>query len=1126
VQTGGSEARGWSVCERSRFIENLREICRLRILDEKWLLAPSLRVGYQWVDQVARSGQPALNVRVKTTRQMALELAAAEMDRLGVSLIGRAEQEVLVGRLLLQVQAARGHEARGYLPRVEEAGLGLVRIVLASLMDLRLAGKAAEDLPPDAFEAGEKGVELRLLLKEYERHLERRGLFDFADVFRTAAYRLERDPASLPPEVLVLMPEERLKELRGLERRFWETIPAPRRTVLEGDTRFRAAPDCRRDIDLLSWISRPDEAPPPRGDGSIQIFRALGEGNELREVFRRIVAGRIPFDEVEILYTDGSTYLPLLYELSWQLVPDGSESVPVTLAEGVPPRYSRPARALAGWISWIRQDYAQTILVRMIQDGLLWIEEVPAKQPEEPAGLPEGPSATAAETSGPQGAMSFSRLGALLRSLPIGSGRNRYSEALAEAVSSVEGELDSNRAGLRVAGRARDEDDEAEEAGSPGAREHLRFRLLEKHRALTNLKNLIEDLLSSTEGAAEASIPGVDPARRQHRILEGARSFLSRRARVASRLDAYAHEKLIESIQEFSACLEAGDLPGLDPLQWLEELLSTSHVLGMGPRPGCLHAAPLWMGGHSGRPHVFIVGLDDARFPGAGLQDPVLLDAERERISEELPTAASRADRSVEIFAELLCRLRGTVTLSYCCRSLEDDREVFPSPVLLAVYRIASGEREGDQESFFRWLQPTVSFAPSGPEGCMHPSEWWLWRTCTHGQPKDPLQTLGPSFPHLARGLRARRARQSDVFTPYDGYAPSAGRDHDFSSPHGPVLSSSRLETLGLCPLEYFFRYVLGLEPMEEYVLDPMVWLSPVEKGTLLHGVFRKFMSLLQKQGRAPDAKRDGPLLEKVLEEAIRAWQRQRPPPNREILERESAELAWISKIFLEEEHEPRRGATPFCFEASVGLPAMEEGTPLDCPEPVWFTLVDGKRVRLRGRIDRIDELLTNPSRRTARRRFVAWDYKTGSAWRYMENGKRRREPFYGGRVVQHYVYVVLAESRLKERVSRDALVEAFGWFFPTVRDHGERVLWKVHELAEGQRVISDLCQLAASGVFSFTDDAGDVKWSDYWSAFGDVEEAVEALKRKLANPQNEMLEPFRRLRGLEKPNQDTGEDD
>ena len=57
---------------------------------------------------------------------------------------------------------------------------------------------------------------------------------------------------------------------------------------------------------------------------------------------------------------------------------------------------------------------------------------------------------------------------------------------------------------------------------------------------------------------------------------------------------------------------------------------------GLGPRGGCLHVAHVLAGGHSGRPHTFIVGLDDGRFPGVGLQDPILLDEER-RASPDLP---------------------------------------------------------------------------------------------------------------------------------------------------------------------------------------------------------------------------------------------------------------------------------------------------------------------------------------------------------------------------------------------------------------------------------------------------------------------------------------------------------
>ncbi len=60
------------------------------------------------------------------------------------------------------------------------------------------------------------------------------------------------------------------------------------------------------------------------------------------------------------------------------------------------------------------------------------------------------------------------------------------------------------------------------------------------------------------------------------------------------------------------------------------------------------------------------------------------------------------------------------------------------------------------------------------------------------------------------------------------------------------------------------------------------------------------------------------------------------------------------------------------------------------------------------------------------------------------------------------------------------------------------------------------LCEMIASGAFPFTDDPGDVRFSDYRDAFGEEEAAVEATKRKLGNKENETLEPFRRLRGYE----------
>ena len=73
----------------------------------------------------------------------------------------------------------------------------------------------------------------------------------------------------------------------------------------------------------------------------------------------------------------------------------------------------------------------------------------------------------------------------------------------------------------------------------------------------------------------------------------------------------------------------------------------------------------------------------------------------------------------------------------------------------------------------------------------------------------------------LAADLTLARERGSDRFTVFDGWIPEPGPELDPTAPVGPAVSASRLETLGQCPLKYFFRYVLEIEPPEELTLDP-----------------------------------------------------------------------------------------------------------------------------------------------------------------------------------------------------------------------------------------------------------------------------------------------------------------
>ncbi len=164
--------------------------------------------------------------------------------------------------------------------------------------------------------------------------------------------------------------------------------------------------------------------------------------------------------------------------------------------------------------------------------------------------------------------------------------------------------------------------------------------------------------------------------------------------------------------------------------------------------------------------------------------------------------------------------------------------------------------------------------------------------------------------------------------------------------PRGPVLSARRLETVGCCPLRYFFRYVLDIAPPEELTVDLTRWLDPLEFGNLLHDVFYRFMSELITERRLPLYERDSPKLFKILDEMVARYERLYPPTGPSAFRQQILQLIRTAQIFLVEEEELCRHSKPLFLEASVGMPSYERSSPLDALEPVAIPLPSGKTVR------------------------------------------------------------------------------------------------------------------------------------------------------------------------------------
>ncbi|PSQ89222.1 MAG: hypothetical protein BRD45_04005, partial [Bacteroidetes bacterium QS_8_64_10] len=207
-------------------------------------------------------------------------------------------------------------------------------------------------------------------------------------------------------------------------------------------------------------------------------------------------------------------------------------------------------------------------------------------------------------------------------------------------------------------------------------------------------------------------------------------------------------------------------------------------------------------------------------------------------------------------------------------------------------------------------------------------------------------------YPWLDAVREARAARSSEAYTEHDGLldaGPFPELDFTADGYDGLPLSPSRLETFAETPYLYFLQYVLGVRPLDEPALDDVAWLDPLRRGDILHATFDRFMK--ERDGGPVRLDEEAALLD-ALHEAFDAAKRRLAPPNDRVEATALRRLKADARVFLRTE--AQRGATPWGHECGFGYgPRREREGDLDEAE---IAFDDDLAVRLRGRIDRIDE--------------------------------------------------------------------------------------------------------------------------------------------------------------------------
>ena len=364
-------------------------------------------------------------------------------------------------------------------------------------------------------------------------------------------------------------------------------------------------------------------------------------------------------------------------------------------------------------------------------------------------------------------------------------------------------------------------------------------------------------------------------------------------------------------------------------------------------------------------------------------------------------------------------------------------------------------------------------------------------------RPERPPPLVRAAYPWLADGHVAETARASSELTAWDGRlrGPTPELDPRVS---GAATSASRIQDLAKCPFSYFLKSVLRIEAPDDLERESNRWLEPREEGSLLHEVFHAFCEGLVGRGEKPDLDRDGAVIEAIAAEKIAAWRERVPPPSEVAFQAQREDVLSACRTFLRDEAlRAGAGHAPLVRGAVRPRAGGRARPSIASAEPVEIPLGGGRRLRLSGKIDRVDEADDGT--------FHVWDYKTGSPYSVRE-GKGLR----GGRQAQPALYAMAVEALLVARREAGPRL-GVGLLLPRRARRGSAHHASARR-ARARDALTRLLDLTAAGMFPHATSDDDCRFCEFDSICGGAEGTSGRSKEKLAAAADPALVAFREL--------------
>ncbi len=358
---------------------------------------------------------------------------------------------------------------------------------------------------------------------------------------------------------------------------------------------------------------------------------------------------------------------------------------------------------------------------------------------------------------------------------------------------------------------------------------------------------------------------------------------------------------------------------------------------------------------------VIIAGLTEREFPAQRRAGPFYDDHERRKLTEAgvpLQTADERQAMEPLLFLGALAAAQSRLVLAYPATDSRGEK-------LLTSHYVEALEETLDPPPQRKIIPISQVIAP--PEELANPLECMERALAEEGPlERRAAERALETFDAQTGGARQARAAFASAchgwaveaerwsfhpLGPYDGVLSDPDILADLAQRFGPehLFSFHQFEAYSISPFQFFARYVLGVDELPE----PVLGLDPIARGTLYHQIVCRFYS------SGDDL--SWPRLREIIFQAFAdpfGPAALVPPALREI-EREECLRNLRLWLAAEEELREQSDLRPRYLEFAYG---RGEAPPLTIA-------ADGEKVRLSGRIDRIDC-------DDAGGRFAVYDYK------------------------------------------------------------------------------------------------------------------------------------------------------